>query len=42
MMAVGKEPLQKSGGFGKQVRKYASFFRIRLVTGLQYRTAAWA
>lgn len=24
------------------MRKYWSFFRIRLVTGLQYRTAAWA
>lgn len=42
MMAAGKDTAQRSWGAGKRLRKYGSFFRIRLVTGLQYRTAAWA
>ena len=42
MMANGKDTLQRSWRVGKRIRKYGSFFRIRLVTGLQYRTAAWA
>ena len=42
MMVAGKDTAQRAWGAGKRLRKYGSFFRIRLVTGLQYRTAAWA
>lgn len=47
MMAAGRNTTGRGLGFdggrrGGRLRKYLSFFRIRLVTGLQYRTAAWA